>query len=557
MINRKAVTTLLLVLSLMISIHIGLQQSAHGQIDLSMPPNLQSASTKGFVKLSSRELNGQLIYRMSKSPSGSAIYIKQDDGSKIDASTAGITCLGCHGEDGRGGQEGGVLTSDIRYVYLTKPYGVAHPSGRKHPPYTDELLKNAITNGLDPAGNKLDPTMVRWEMSDSDMNDLCAYVHRLSEMGKPGVTDEMIRIGCVLDVSGPLSNTGLEAKKMIEAAFERINSSGKIYGRSLKLIVGDGGNDPARSLDAARTLIEKENIFCMLCNLGDAATTGVIPFLEERGVPVVAPLSPTYQPDSVTAQGVFFLFPSIEYQARVMVDYIIRSQRDKSAKPGVAVIYSRDKFGKSGLDAVKDQLGLYGNSLAGEVGYDYKDLDVEEIAALLAKGGADNVLVLTHDARILAVVAEADRLGYSPKYLCNNMLVVKNILKIPRSSERFLLAQNFSFGGMQNPVSAEFLEIIKDVPLSSLNVMIQMAAFTGAKLMEEGLLLTGRDLTRRSFIHGLEKLQFNTGLFGIISYKPGNHSGDSGVFLVRPDESSGKFVPVTKWMRPAQQGMMF
>ncbi|MGR3178117.1 MAG: ABC transporter substrate-binding protein [Candidatus Anammoxibacter sp.] len=518
----------------------------------------QDDSDKGIVKLSANERNGQQIYRTSKSSSGKAIYIKQEDGSKIDASTTGITCLGCHAEDGRGGQEGGVLTSDIRYEFLTKPYGVTHISGRKHPPYTDDLIKIAITDGVDPVGNKLDPTMVRWEMSNSDLNDLCAYIHRLSEMGKPGVTNDTIRIGSVLDISGPLSETGLAAKAMIEAVFKRINESGKIYGRSLKLVVADGGNSPAKSLEAARILVEEENVFCFLGNLGDAATNDVIPFLAELVIPVVAPLSPTYQSDSVVEQNTFFLFPSVAYQARVMVDYIIRTKKKGGKKPTVAVIYSLDKFGRSGHDAVIKQLRMYGNSLVTEVGYDYKNLDAAKMAAELAIGGAENVIILTPDARILTVVAEVDRLGSSsPRYFCNNMLVIKNIMKIPRASQRFILAQNFSFAGKDNPLSAEFLEIIKEVPLSARNVMIQMAAFTGAKLLEEGLRLSGRDLTRKSFVAGLEGLQVNTGLFGVITYKPGNHSGDSGIFLVRPDEASGNFVPVTRWMRPTQSDIMF
>ena len=517
----------------------------------------ESDADKGLVKLTQGEKNGQLIYRTSRSPSGGKIYIKQDDGSKMDASETGITCVGCHGEDGRGGQEGGVLTSDIRYVYLTKPYGVTHISGRKHPPYTDPLLKKAISDGIDPGNNKLDPTMVRWEMSDTDLNDLCAYIHRLSEMGKPGVTDEYIRIGCILDVSGPLASTGKDAMKMIEGAFKNINNGGKIYGRSLKLVVGDGGNDPARSLEAAKTLVEEENIFCMIGNLGEAATNSVIPYLEEKGIPIVAPLAPTYQPDSVVEQNAFFLFPTVAYQTRVMVDYIIRTRKDRKSKPKVAVISSNDKFGKSGLKAAAKQLKLYGNRSVVNIEYEYSNLDVKSIAATLAESGAENVLILTPDARVFGVVSEADQLGLSLRYFCNNMLLIRNILNIPKASERFLLAQNFSFAGKDNPSCAEFLEIIKGLELSSKNIMLQMAAFTGVKLLEEGLRLAGRDLTRKSAISGLEEIQFNTGIFGVISYKPGNHTGDTGVFLVRPDEASGNFVPVSKWMRPTESGIMF
>lgn len=517
----------------------------------------ESDEDKGIIKLSKQELNGQLIYRKSKSSSGKSIFIKQDDGSKIDAITTGITCVGCHAEDGRGGQEGGVLSSDIRYEFLSKPYGVTHPSGRKHPAYDDGLVERAIVDGVDPGKNKLDPTMVRWEMSDSDLKDLVAYIHRLSEMGKPGVTNSFIRVGCVLDMSGPLSNTGLSTKEMIEAAFDNINKNGSIYGRSLKLVVADGGNNMAKSLEAAKWLVEKGNVFCFIANLGEAAMQEVVPFLEEKGIPLVAPLAPTFEPGSFVEQSSFYLFPTIGYQERVLVDFILRTRRDKTSKPKIAAIYSNDRYGKNGLNAVKEQLAQYGTKLAGEVVYDYKDLNYEKMASLLAETEADNVLVITPDSRVISVVAEADRLGFLPRYLCNNMLVMKDILNIPKASERFLIVQNFSFAGHDNPNCSEFLKIVKRIPVRSRNMMLQMAAFVGVKLLEEGLRLTGRDLTRESFIVGMEEVELNTGLFGVVSYRAGKHNGVSGVYLVKPDPAIGNFVPASKWLKPVQGGTLF
>lgn len=51
---------------------------------------------------------------------------------------------------------------------------------RGHPPYTDELIKRAITEGLDPGGKPLDKTMPRWKMSDRDLDDVIAYLKQLS-----------------------------------------------------------------------------------------------------------------------------------------------------------------------------------------------------------------------------------------------------------------------------------------------------------------------------------------------------------------------------------------
>jgi len=48
-----------------------------------------------------------------------------------------------------------------------------------HPPYTDALIMRAITQGLDPAGEPLDWTMPRWQMSEADLTDLLAYLKTL------------------------------------------------------------------------------------------------------------------------------------------------------------------------------------------------------------------------------------------------------------------------------------------------------------------------------------------------------------------------------------------
>lgn len=47
------------------------------------------------------------------------------------------------------------------------------------PPFTQETLKGAITQGIDPAGGSLDTLMPRWQMSAQDLNDLTGYLMSL------------------------------------------------------------------------------------------------------------------------------------------------------------------------------------------------------------------------------------------------------------------------------------------------------------------------------------------------------------------------------------------
>jgi cytochrome c oxidase subunit II len=74
---------------------------------------------------------------------------------------------------------GTAVPSGIRYAALT---GKEHEEGGEkmdHPPYTDAIIKQAITQGLDPAGEPLDWTMPRWQMAEADLTDLLVYLKML------------------------------------------------------------------------------------------------------------------------------------------------------------------------------------------------------------------------------------------------------------------------------------------------------------------------------------------------------------------------------------------
>ncbi|AKB85828.1 cytochrome c family protein, putative [Methanococcoides methylutens MM1] len=73
---------------------------------------------------------------------------------------------------------GTVTPPDITYETLTaeEEHEDEH---EEHPPYTDETIKIAIREGKDPAGEELDYTMPKWDMSDKDIEDLIDYLKTL------------------------------------------------------------------------------------------------------------------------------------------------------------------------------------------------------------------------------------------------------------------------------------------------------------------------------------------------------------------------------------------
>ena len=129
--------------------------------------------------------NGERIYFTAMSASRRRINSR---GGGMHMSMMGGGCVTCHGADRRGGR---VMPRFWEVVPPLTPAALfdEHAEGEKedghgdHEGYTNETLRRAITQGVDPGGKSLDPAMPRWSMSTQDLDDLIAYLK--SPVGRP------------------------------------------------------------------------------------------------------------------------------------------------------------------------------------------------------------------------------------------------------------------------------------------------------------------------------------------------------------------------------------
>ncbi len=89
------------------------------------------------------------------------------------------SCASCHGEDGHGLRMPMFVGPNITYRNLTDPAGMLEPDGTRGPIYTDDLIRRAVTQGIDAEGKLLDWPMPRWQPTDREWNDLLAYLKTL------------------------------------------------------------------------------------------------------------------------------------------------------------------------------------------------------------------------------------------------------------------------------------------------------------------------------------------------------------------------------------------
>jgi hypothetical protein len=145
------------------------------------------------TELTEAQQRGKHIYFEGTSPRGTDITaVVGDEATLLPGST--MPCSSCHGSDGLGRPEGGVIPLDIRWTELVKTYGHVHHDGRRHPAFDDDSVIRSMIAGIDPANNPLDRSMPIYQMSGEDMADLVAYMKVLEHDLDPGVSDDTVQV---------------------------------------------------------------------------------------------------------------------------------------------------------------------------------------------------------------------------------------------------------------------------------------------------------------------------------------------------------------------------
>ena len=128
--------------------------------------------------------NGERIYLAGTSANGSIRYT----GGNVSGGMMGgsrLACASCHGTSGRGGPHmmhmSAMDAPDIRWSTLTEAEHGDHDEEEEmgHPPYDENTFKQAVTEGLNPGGERLDSDMPRWRMTERDLDDLISHLKTL------------------------------------------------------------------------------------------------------------------------------------------------------------------------------------------------------------------------------------------------------------------------------------------------------------------------------------------------------------------------------------------
>jgi ABC-type branched-subunit amino acid transport system substrate-binding protein len=457
-----------------------------------------------------------------------------------------MACANCHGLEGQGKPEGGVVPSNLTWEVLTKPYGLTHADGRRHPPYTERALGLAITRGLDPAGNKLLNVMPRYAMSAEDLADLVAYLKRLGKDRDPGISEGKIVIGTVVPSRGPLAETGQAIRAVTSAFFDELNSQGGVYSRRFELKFAEAADTPAATRANFEGLLGDGQVFAVTGAFIAGSEKEVVALAAERGVPLVGPLTLYTRTGFPPNRQVFYLLSGLDGQARALVEFAAGRAELKNAR--LAVVYPQSEINAGVFDAVKDQSKKGG--LGAPQAYEYAAgrFDAASAVRQLREAGRDAVFLLGGEA--LSFMAEAGKQGWFPTIFLPSS-VGAGVLDAPPGFEgKIFLSFPTSPADQSAEGVREFRALAEKYNLPTHHPAAQIAAYSAAKILVEALRRSGKDVSREKLINSLEGLyEYRTGLTPAITYGPNRRVGAMGAYVVTVDLKEKRFAQASGWIQ--------
>jgi len=358
----------------------------------------------------------------------------------------------------------------------------------------------------------------------------------LPAAAEEGVTDSTILIGQTIGVTGTVAAPTKEMNEGAKAYIDSVNRAGGVHGRKIELHILDDGFIPKKAAANAEKLIQEEHVFALFQTRGTPHTEAVAPVLAASGVPLVAPSSGA----AIFHQPVNRLIFNVRapYQEEVIKGI---EHFDTLGFKKIGLLHVDDSFGRDGLEGFNK--GMAARHLEPVIIATFAR-DKPDVAAAARQ-------LIAADPKALIIVSSSK----------NTVDVIKAIRAQGGTMQIMTLSNNSSDAFVKDLGAAGVGLIVSQVtPAADLVSSIlgqefkaaakasgatmsyaAMDGFVSAKVLVEGLRRAGRNLTRDSFIRGLESIhQLDLGGL-MIDYGPNDHTGSAFVELTMIGRN-GRFV---------------
>ncbi|WP_209426214.1 ABC transporter substrate-binding protein [Pararhodobacter sp. SW119] len=357
-----------------------------------------------------------------------------------------------------------------------------------------------------------------------------------------GVTDSEIRIGGAHDLSGVFAAVSTPAVNGANLYIDAVNANGGVHGRQIRYIVEDHGYQLPRATQAFNKLIERDQVFAMLLNLGTPHNLAHYPLMERREVPNINPLTAARailpEPPGMN----FTAFSSYYDQMQAGIEYL----HNESGATNVCAMYLPTDFGEEIAQGSRDAAERLGLEFVAETTHRPDEQDFVGALTRLRSEGCQIVTQALGVRAGITVVGTAKRLGWDDvMFLTSSAGFLEAVAQVPGGVTDGLYAAAgwvdlVSRAG--DPEVDEFMAAYEEQfghPAGG----FAMLGYTAARQLVMALEAAGPDLTLEAFMDGMHSIDYMDDLLDVqISYSEDDHQGGNDITISVVEEGVWKLL---------------
>jgi branched-chain amino acid transport system substrate-binding protein len=340
----------------------------------------------------------------------------------------------------------------------------------------------------------------------------------------PGVSKDKVVLGSFLPLQSGLAAGATQMKEGCDAYFKSINEAGGVNGRKIEWIVENDSYNPQQTAAVVKKLVDRDGIFALVSTLGTVTNLAVLPFLAQRGVPIVNPAGGHTLLNKPTDKNVFGILPLSSEIGESMVDFALT----KLGAKRVAIFFQNDQFGKDQRDGAVEALKRHGLQPAAEASYVPSDVDVSAQAVAIKQSDPDAVILGVIPKHGALFIKEAQRLGWKPKFVGHNTVADPVVLDLAGAEtlEGVYVNLMTAADSMDTPAVKAANETLKKYYPQTKPGYYPYLGMAGGIIIVEAIKRAGQDLTRARLIAALESLgRFEPGVLPPIEWSASYHGG--------------------------------
>ena len=358
-----------------------------------------------------------------------------------------------------------------------------------------------------------------------------------------GIDENRITFGQSTAFTGPAGELGKAMRLGILAAFEEVNSSGGVHGREVHLIHLDDVYEPDRAVSNTRELIENQNVFAIIGEVGTPTSRAVVNISEEAGVPFIAPFTGAgFLRDRDRFKTVINIRASYQQEINEMIERLTQDRRITR----IAVLYQNDSFGRVGYNGTINALKIYGLQLIGRSVYPRNTTAVKTALYDLMIKNPEAIIVVGAYDPVATAIKWAHKVDFEPIFMTISF-VGGNALASSLGEQDFpdvYMTQVVpDFLATNSEVALQYREAISTFHPGESYGFGSFEGYLAARVTIEALKQCGREIDRDCFLNKFN--QTNEITVGDMDFYFGefDNQGSDEVFLTQfvPEEG---FVPV-------------